>query len=210
MSQPVPLLGPDDELSLAATKLKSSGFGLLPVVSSDGRFLGTLSSSDLFDKNNLHLPTVVEVVKLLEIVHPHDIEKFSEKLKVLRRLKVRSIMNDAPIYLVADATVTQAIEALIHHNTTVLPVVDNLTSKKVIGVLSQSDILKMLGGTKSAAVPGRGFTGELQDMDVLQELKDNFVLVSRTRERFWFLALIVFLMLGILISIGAIIRVRIF
>ena len=64
-------------------------------------------------------------------------------------LTVRSIMKDHAYSVSADATVLQAMDALVSHHTSGLPVVDG--RERVVGFISNADIMKALGQQRSIA-----------------------------------------------------------
>lgn len=179
----------------------------LPVVDKDHKLLGMLTMKELLDQEGLYLPTIVRIFNEMKISHPEDVSPLRDKLKTAKNLKVGSVMNDRPAYLLQNASLEQAVEAFLLRRESPLPVVDQ--AKKLVGILSKSDVLKMLTRPFESVTAREDLTMENEPIMPLKALREDFVVVSKTRVRFWYLAFFVFLLLGFVLAIAGIIRVRI-
>ena len=200
----------DSVLDVAEIMVKKD-FDGLPVVDEKNKLVGMITTKELLDHHGEYLPTVVQILNNLEIYHSRDVPGVSDKLNVIKNLKVRSVMNQEPVYLSLTSNLQSAAEAFLLRKEDPLPVVDDF--KTLIGIVSKYDVLKALTDNIQPIVPKSNITIEGEPTDLTQDLTENlkrdFVMVSRTRARFWYIAFFVFLALGILIALAVIIRIRI-
>lgn len=132
------------------------GFAGIPVVSGDGTLLGVITQYDLVTKGSgIHIPTLIKTLEQVKMVRA---EKFilEGTLAPVKKLMARDAMNDDPLFLHADDPIEEALRQFAeHHRVNPIIVVDK--KKKVTGVLSRHDLIKILalkelGKTINAAI----------------------------------------------------------
>jgi CBS domain-containing protein len=115
----------------------------LPVVDADKKLVGLITEYNLITAESiLNLPALEKISK--DSQSPlHELEYLSAQVKKTASLTVGDIMEKAPMTLSYDDTFEIALETLIkHHRVNPLPVVDK--DKKLVGVVSRYDLLKLL------------------------------------------------------------------
>ncbi|WP_457622010.1 chloride channel protein [Persephonella sp.] len=98
--------------------LQNYGISLLPVIEND-KVIGVISDSDLIKACN----------------------------QDMKQLKVKDIMNTNPICVTPDLSLFNTLSIFIENNIGIAPVVDSLENKKLIGIISDFDIGKVLTGS---------------------------------------------------------------
>ena len=129
---------PDTRLLDAAKIMGNHGFAGIPVVDEKGVLVGILTEYDLISKGSaLHLPTLQ---KLLQDIPVND--HSPEGVEKIISLAVRDLMNKEPAVFTIDSDIADVVKTFRdHHRVNPIPVVDE--NRKVIGIVSRSDILKL-------------------------------------------------------------------
>ena len=114
----------------------------VPVVDAENKLAGILTEYDLIVKgSSLHLPTFQKILAELP-VYRKDRSQFQNEVKELQDLKVKDVMNSDPLTLRDDAPFEKVVaEFRDHHRVNPIPVIDK--NKKVVGVVSRYDVLKI-------------------------------------------------------------------
>ena len=114
----------------------------VPVVDAENKLAGILTEYDLIVKgSSLHLPTFQKILAELP-VYRKDRRQFQNEVKELQDLKVKDVMNSDPLTLRDDAPFEKVVaEFRDHHRVNPIPVIDK--NKKVVGVVSRYDVLKI-------------------------------------------------------------------
>ena len=187
MTKEVIVLRPDDSLIEAAAVLRDNQFNGAPVVDGQNVLVGILTEYDLITKGSaLHLPTLQRIFGKLPVV---DTDHFQHDVQKISKLTVGDVMNAEPMVFRFDATLKDAVGLFAeHHRVNPVPVIDHF--RRVVGIVSRSDILKLFG-----AVPQENDGGtkdiksvlEVASSEVLAErafnfLQSNFVLVNKLIE----------------------------
>jgi len=115
----------------------------LPVVDADNKLVGLITEYNLITAESiLNLPMLEKISKNSQSPL-HELEYLSEQVKKTAALTVGDVMEKDPMTLMYDDTFETALEVLIkHHRVNPLPVVDK--DKKLVGVVSRYDLLKLL------------------------------------------------------------------
>jgi CBS domain-containing membrane protein len=116
-------LGPDDDLQALYDLMASRHVRHVPVVDREGKFVGLVTQRDLARSA---LGTQEEL-------------PLSMQLEVLRRRKIREIMDTEVETVEADAILKTAAETLIENKIDCLPVVDG---GRLVGILTESDFVR--------------------------------------------------------------------
>jgi acetoin utilization protein AcuB len=125
MSQKPITIQQDDSMHDAMTLLKEHRIRMLPVMRND-TLVGVITDRDLRSAS-ASKATSLEVHELAYLIS---------------RLKIKEIMSKNPITIPMDYTVEETAEVLLKNRINGAPVVDN--EGKVMGVITQTDILKIL------------------------------------------------------------------
>ena len=115
---------------------------------------------EIFDKLKVHHVLVVETAQLIGVVSDRDLWKalspyinsIVETARDVATLhkRVHHVMSRKPLTLQADAPVSAAIEVMLAHRISCVPVVDG--DNVPVGIVSWRDILKAVGQTLDTGV----------------------------------------------------------
>jgi acetoin utilization protein AcuB len=146
----------------AAKLMKENGFHRLPVVDEDGKLAGIVSDRDIKEAS----PSKATTLDMHELYY------------LLSEIKVADIMTKTVIAVAPEDTVEKAAVLMLRNNVGGLPVVD--PENKVIGVITDSDIFKVLVSITGVLSGGIQFAFELPDVpgslkNVLDDLKTHDV-----------------------------------
>jgi acetoin utilization protein AcuB len=146
----------------AAKLMKENGFHRLPVVDEDGKLAGIVSDRDIKEAS----PSKATTLDMHELYY------------LLSEIKVADIMTKTVIAVAPEDTVEKAAVIMLRHNVGGLPVVD--MNNVVVGVITDSDIFKVLVSITGVLSGGIQFAFELPDVpgslkNVLDDLKTHDV-----------------------------------
>ncbi len=143
MTKDVICLSPDEELQTAVNTLMAKHIKGAPVVNAEGELLGILTDDDLLVGNSrLHIPTMISILGEMT-AWPPSILKFNHEMKKAASNTVGGAMSKDVEVLAPSDTLEDAATKLHEKGISVLPVVEN---KKVVGIVTRSDILRCLSG----------------------------------------------------------------
>lgn len=210
MTRDVITVNPDTALLAAASILARHNLTGLPVVDEAGRVVGILTEYDLITKGSaIHLPTFLKLMREFD-VYRRDQTLIREELKGILALTVRDAMNPEPLVLAPETSIAEACRTFgEHHRVNPIPIVDG--SRKLVGILSRFDIIRLYAGTNPHPARAKGSPEETDRAvsEFLQGFERNFIAVSRFRARFWLLLSAAFLILGIIITLFFLARVEV-
>jgi len=198
---------PETSLIEAANMLSAKHYSGLPVVNKDNVLVGIITESDMITKGSaIHLPTFLKLFEGIEI-YRNDALSLNADVKRILEMRVKDVMNVDPLMLFETATVEEGLKAFAeHHRVNPIPIVDG--EKKLKGVLSRHDIIKMFGSPSAA--PRSGESDRVLDAKVntfVNDFEKQFLLVSKTRTHYWLLWSLFFVILGFLIASGLIVHI---
>jgi CBS domain-containing protein len=137
MTSPVVTVSPTDTISSAHQVMKERAIRRLPVIEND-RLVGIITIGDVREAS----PSDAISLSIWELNY------------LWARLTVEKTMTRNPLTIKPDDTIIQAAQVMLEHKVGGLPVVD--TAGKLLGILTESDIFRMLVKLHSAAsVPSR-------------------------------------------------------
>lgn len=202
---------PEDLVVYAAKLLSENGFNGLPVVDVQNNLIGILTEYDLISQGNaLHLPTLINILGNIDI-YKKDKSLVKDDLKNLLTLKVKDVMNPEPLTIEADAWIQELSDLFAHHHrVNPIPVIDK--NKKLVGIVSRFDLIKLFAGEEMHAQ-----TSEPEGADIdkrvdrfIDRFEKRFVLVSKIRTKYlWPIISLTFAIVGFIIAFAIIIRVAI-
>ena len=196
----------NDRVIDVAQVMMDKDFNGIPVIDDARRLIGMVGMKELLNNKGLYLPTIVSLVNNLKVSYSKDIPQVAKKIKHLKDLKVSSVMNRNPFYLTDNISLEKTAEAFLIHHEDIFPVVDH--HQTLVGVISKYDILKAVTHPLKAVKIDQGMTIEAEPWNIVEDINKNFVVVSKTRAMFWYMALGVFLLLGIIVALATILRIR--
>lgn len=149
MTKPAVCVHPDTSLLEASKLLYERGFSGVPVTDDVGKLVGILTEYDMIAHESvMHLPTLQKVMADLP-VYSKDAAIFKENIKQLEAITVKDVMNTDPLVLVEDSSPQDVISLFrSHHKVNPVPVVNQ--ARKVIGIVSRFDIIKLFVITASS------------------------------------------------------------
>lgn len=200
------VIAPENSLIEAANILSERHFNGLPVVDKDGILIGIVTDHDLLTKGSaIHLPTFLKLLGGFDIYRNESLEVGDDVKKILK-MKVKDIMNADPLTLLETATVEEGLRAFAeHHRVNPIPIIDQ--NKKLKGVLSRHDIIKMFGAPSVTMREGDADPALDRNVNAfLSDFQKQFLFVSRTRTHYWLLFSILFALIGFLIAFALIVQ----
>ncbi|SNZ03159.1 chloride channel protein, CIC family [Persephonella hydrogeniphila] len=109
---------PDTTVLYASKFMEQYSISALPVIDEENRVIGLVTSTDIIKACGMNLTET----------------------------KVRDIMKENPLCITQDLTLFDTLSIFVENNIGVAPVVNNLEDKKIIGIISDYDIGKVLTG----------------------------------------------------------------
>ncbi len=208
MTRQVVAVKPDTSIVEAANLLLKHGFNGVPVVDVQNHLVGIVTEYDfILKKNSLHLLTLVRIFNDLD-VFKKDSGSVKEDLKKLLDMKVGDIMNTDPLTVPSTSSIEDVVKTFEEHHR-VNPIIVTAADKTLVGVISRHDLLKFLGdGDLRNLYPRPGQTLDDQANQFVKNIEKQFLLVSKTRTRFWALASLVFAVVGFAVAWLLILRVN--
>lgn len=199
---------PEESLMKAAQIMYEHTFEGLPVVSEQGKVMGIITQYDLVSKGaNLHLPTFLQLMKDFPL-YQKDKSTLKPELEKIASLTVRDLMNPEPLTVRPSQTLEEVAQLFTeHHRVNPIIVVDEVG--RLEGVISRFDIIRFFTGSVSAATTMTHETSADKKVDVfVKEFEKNFVVVSKFRTHFWFVASLSFAIVGFLVAMFWLIRIE--
>jgi CBS domain-containing protein len=134
MTAPVVTVVPDTSISTAHQLMKERGIRRLPVVDHQGQLVGIITIGDVRE------------------AHPSDVTTLSiwELNYLWAQLTVEKIMTRDVLTVHPETPIIDAAERMLTHKVSGLPVIDK--SGQMVGILTESDIFKMLVKSRSVAM----------------------------------------------------------
>jgi CBS domain-containing protein len=146
MSRHVTTVTPDTPLRTVVDQLIRRGVKALPVVDGERRILGIITGGDLLRRGKLGVR--------LSLHGTLDQAELTAQVKQLESSgrTARSVMTTNPWTVTADASLDEAIHALVRHGIKRLPVVED--GGRLVGIVSRTDLLRALAADHPVAPPG--------------------------------------------------------
>ena len=206
MTRNVIAVDANDSILKVAQIMFEHNFDGLPVIVMDSTLIGLVTQYDLVTKGaNIHLPTFLRLIAQLS-VYKKDQTLLKPELKKIVTLTVRDVMNAEPL-TVLDSTPIEDVARMFaeHHRVNPLPVVNE--QKKLVGIISRFDLIKLYTGTMANADAITHETSIDRKMDLfVQGFGKNFLVVSKFTPVFWKVVSFLFVIVGFVIAMALIIR----
>jgi len=143
MSKTVVTVDINDSMKDAIKLLKENDINMLPVMEK-GKLVGILTDRDV-KRSSASDATTLEIHELLFLIS---------------KIKAKDIMTKDPITVSSDYTIEETAGVLLENNVSGVPVVDK---KKVVGVITQTDIFRALISLTGVGKRGLQFAFKVED-----------------------------------------------
>jgi acetoin utilization protein AcuB len=143
MSKTVVTVDINDSMKDAIKLLKENDVNMLPVMEK-GKLVGVLTDRDV-KRSSASDATTLEIHELLFLIS---------------KIKVKDIMTKDPVTVPPDYTIEETAQVLLEKNISGVPVMDK---KKVIGVITQTDIFRALISLTGVGKRGTQFAFQVED-----------------------------------------------
>jgi CBS domain-containing protein len=142
MTKEVVSVSPDTKLIEVARILNEKQFHGLPVVKG-GLVVGMITESDFLTKDNLglHIPSLIKILNQFNAIGNKKTDS-GKALSALIEADVRSAMNNEFVSIAPESSIADLIQIFNEKHVNPIPVVDG--TKKLIGIVSVSDIIKLV------------------------------------------------------------------
>ncbi|HXK35781.1 MAG TPA: CBS domain-containing protein [Candidatus Paceibacterota bacterium] len=203
-------IGAEDSVIYAAELLNEHGFNGLPVVDENKKLVGLITEYDLIaGGKNLHLPTLINVLGNIDF-YKKDSTLVKDDLKQLLVLKVKDLMNREPLTVPEEAPIMLLAQTFADHHR-VNPILVTNRHQELVGIVSRYDLVRLFADrTAGKGVdPSRPEELEKRVGRFIDNFDGKFVLVSRSRAKFWLLASLLFAVVGFVIAYAIILNVQI-
>lgn len=135
---------PDMSIQDASDLMKEAHVHRLPVLDKNGMLVGVISEKDILKAQ----PSPASTLSAYESSY------------LLSKLTVKKIMSKNPVTISKDTTVEAAATLMVDNDLSCLPV---LEGKRLVGIVSKSDLFKMLLEIFGSRVPGTTLTFLVKD-----------------------------------------------
>ncbi len=148
MNPHVITLKPEMTIKEASEIMAKKGINGAPVVDSQGRLVGILTLKDILEIIKTHMenlgvyifPTPFDFMETIPLSLPQESQK--DAFSQISNIRVEDAMERRVHYVTEDDDIYDALYLLVKKEVSRLPVVDK--NKRVIGIITRSDILKAL------------------------------------------------------------------
>lgn len=194
---------PLDEVIKIFTTYDLSG---IPVVDAQKNLLGIITQYDLVTKGSgLHIPTLIKTLDQSEMLKAEKMI-LEETLKPLKKLTAKDIMNDDPLFLYEDEPIEEALRQFSEHHR-VNPIIVVNKEKRVVGVLSRHDLIKILalkelGRTIDAVIERveKPKKAETTISKTIEKFRKEFLLLPRYKKIRWIIFGAIIFLIGTISS----------
>ena len=208
MTREVVAIKPENSILQAAQIIFDHHWDGLPVVDAENRLIGILTQYDMVTKGtNIHLPTFLQLMSQLP-VYKKDHGALKPELQNIVTLTVRDIMNPDPLLLQEDSSVEDVARTFAeHHRVNPIPIVD--AQKKLVGIISRYDLIKLYTGTQAVADEITHEKSIDKKIDIfVNGFGNRFLVVSKLTPFFWKIVSVLFVIVGFVIAMALIIRIE--
>jgi acetoin utilization protein AcuB len=147
MSKRLISIGPKESISLAISLLKDNHIGRLPVIDKNGTLVGIVSDKDL----KRAVASDAAALGVHELTY------------LLSQAKIKDIMTPSPIITVhLHDTIEEAAQVLLDNKISGMPVLGD-DGKKIVAMLTQTDIFRALVALTGVSYGGIQFAMDLPD-----------------------------------------------
>ncbi len=217
MTREVLAVNANDNLEFVSQIFEKYDYDGLPVVDDNRKVLGVISAYEMVaESSGMHLPTLITIMEQMS-VNKADRRDLEAHFAKLREIKASAIMNPHPLTVTPDVSLEEVAKLFAeHHKVNPIIVVD--ANGILAGVVSRYDIIKLFnekyfGQVVERATPGSDVfnqfptKSEKEIESAVGELSQKFVVVSKSRPRFWKYVAIATFLAGLAAAAALIIRI---
>ena len=155
MRHEVPTVSPDDSVATVAMTMVEAGLPGVPVVE-DGRIIGIVTEGDMVTREaEVELPartSILDATLTLDAGRPYE-----DELRRVLAVTARELMT-APVFNILDrATVYELATLMQDENVNPVPVVND--DHQLVGIVSRTDLVRMIARLESGEVPDASVAG---------------------------------------------------
>lgn len=196
---------PETPLAEGAILLTEYGFNGLPVVDKSGHLVGLFSERSMVtNKSYAHIHTLLRLFSEMKF-YKKDYNPIKEDLKEIIALKVADVMQLTVASLRPDDPIEKASVLLANPLNNPIPITDS--GNKVVGILSLADLTKLYGVALRVGGPRAQIDQTIDEF--IHKFRREFLVVSKTRARLWFLVSVLFTVIGFAIAMFMILRISV-
>lgn len=205
MTAKVISVGPQTPLAEAVEILTEHNFNGLPVVDDSNTLVGLITEHNLIlDDSYVHLKTLFKLLNEVKF-YKKDISPIKADLQKVLSLKVSDVMIREPQVLHPDSSIEEASQMFGDPKVNPIPVVDN--QKKLVGILSLSDLTKLYGVSLKSTLNDQQVDKNIDQF--LNDFEKKFVLVTKARTETWLIVSILFALVWFIIAFFFILRINV-
>ena len=139
MTSPVVTISTESTVGDAAKAMIQHSTSCLPVVDGAGRLAGILTHTDFgFHRKFLPMSSHPMYTLMGAWVRPETLE---EVAKSVSQRKVKDVMSHPVITIQEDASMSEAVDAMLHRSVNRLPV---MRGSELVGVVTRHDLVKLM------------------------------------------------------------------
>ncbi len=202
MTPKVITVGPNQTLEQVAELLYQYHFTGVPVADDTGKLIGIIAERDFIASDSkLYLPTYIKLLTDLDFVQ-NDEKKLAPQAKKIINARAKDIMNPNVVTADPDMDIETLAELFAEKRVNPVPVVD--PKGKIVGIISRSDLIKLLSGKQRFKHIEQAMARRVIDNDVSvvqEDLTNRFAYVAKFRANVWLTTAIVLFVIGFLIGI---------
>lgn len=144
MTKEVVSVGPEIKVTEVAKILYQKNFNGLPVIDESGAVLGLITQADLLTKDSFgtHIPSLIKLLVDFQAVKTVEGEEKKE-LESILNFNASSVMEKNYISVFPQISVSELSEIFNGKRVNPILVIDE--NKKLKGIVSRSDIMKLIG-----------------------------------------------------------------
>lgn len=202
MTRTVITVKPENTVNEVAELLEHYHFTGVPVVDDNDTLVGLIAERDFIASDSeLYLPTYIKLLTDINFVRG-DNKRLAPAAKKIINATAQDIMNKNIVTTDADMELTELAEMFATKRVNPIPVVDK--KKKLIGIISRSDLIKLFSTKHIAKALNTEHENRVIDdtvQMVQQDFKNRFAFVAKFRANIWMTTAIVLFIIGFLAGI---------
>jgi CBS domain-containing protein len=141
---------PSDKVIDVAELLHQKGLNGVPVVE-NGKVLGMITEADLVSHGSasFHIPSLIKFFREFKL-EKHVSKKNRDDFQSVFEADAKSIMNPDYVSISSEAEIVELIKIFQEKHVNPIPVIDN--EKNILGIVSLSDIIKLISRFREAEI----------------------------------------------------------
>lgn len=183
----------------------------VPVVNEYGIVEGLITQNELFSADKkFYLPMYGEILKGTEFVANSKSEGLPYEAGRITRVTAREVMNRKVYFADPEMDVKALAGRVANLKQDPIPVTDNIN--KLLGIVSKGDLLRAFTG-KPKMLSNRSKSAGYVENEVkfvAEDISSRYAFISKTRARFWMLAVTLMFIAGFIAGVMYVVNPKIF